>query len=393
MAFLDPIRERLPLPLEKLHDDLLRRALPFLQSRLKIRRITGRTTNGREHSLLLVGDQLSARNLVRRFFPTLTSSQNLGTIPLRDVHSRLEALAGTNELVLSVVPKACLRKVITDTVIFVPEWVDYVSTRDSDGFFQIPNTDAVKSDLRRIRRNHLKARVTHDPKDLQVFLHSMYRPYMKKRFGEQDLNIQSTTISRRFRHGGLHFIETPEKTIAGEVFYLYNNTLFFFVVGILDGSFSYVQQGALAALYYYAFQLGERLGVGTINFGGCTPVLADSILWYKNKWNGAIAHREVFYEFVVTWKFMNDTVRSFFDSCPLLFRDQGGFAGLWTPLPENLDDSQALRRKLRKIFVPGVDRFYVGVPEDFEPAFDLPVGASLIPLSDVNPQFLNACPS
>lgn len=389
MSILDPLLERLPLSLENAHIRVAKTLLPLVHPKIRIQRLTGSTQGGEEASLIVAGDPSLARYLLGRFFQGRPSIRSLGFVPLRGLSFRLGAFFEHGDLILGVVPRRSAQTLSTDQVLKVPEWVDYACFRDAEGCLHIPDNSSVQSDLRRIRKFGLTTRVTHDPAELRFFIHSMYRPYMKKRFGSMDLQIKSTTIARRFRHGGLQLAESAHGPMAGEVFSTTASTVTSFTMGAREDKPEAVQRGALGALYAGSFALADQLGSSCLNFGGCRPVLSDGVTRYKRKWGGRIVHREAaFYEFVISWKRMSRTVRSFLNSNPLLFRTETGFSGVWTPSREWFAHPRKFYTEVRSLVVNGVDRICIGVPRDLLPMPEGPAQTSFVPLEELTPQLL-----
>ena len=113
------------------------------------------------------------------------------------------------------------------------------------------------------------------------------------------------------------------------------------VLGTVDGDFSLVRQGAVAALYYFVLQLAQNLRCTTIDLRGCRPSLTDGVLLYKQKWGAVVCEKpETYYDLLVRWSRPSAIVRDFFTRCPLIFHEGGGLSALTGDASEH---AQSLR--------------------------------------------------
>ena len=69
-------------------------------------------------------------------------------------------------------------------------------------------------------------------------------------------------------------------------------------LGVRDGDFGWVKEGAITALYYYTIKHWKDNGYKKLNLGGSRPFFSDGVLNYKFKnWNMKIDGSQTIYIF------------------------------------------------------------------------------------------------
>ncbi|MGH7791976.1 MAG: hypothetical protein ACREOB_06625, partial [Thermodesulfobacteriota bacterium] len=252
----------------------------------------------------------------------------------------------------------------------------------------------LKQDLRVVRRNNLYPEVTHAETDFEMFYHTMYVPFVRNRHGEHALIRDIHRSRRMFRQGGLQWIRCNGRPIAGRIFQRRDHVLKFVAQGTVNGEWSPVKEGAIAALYFFGIDHAKQLGCKLIDLGVSRPSLNDGVLRYKRKWGVTVVENgDIYYDFLLCWNRLNKAVASFLSNTPLIFRDHDGLSAI-SVIDQNEPATQNDAWKIsHSMWMPGLQRLYLVATSGWQPVHDSPPQTTLIDLTDVgdcNPRMLQA---
>jgi hypothetical protein len=178
-----------------------------------------------------------------------------------------------------------------------------------------------------IRRHGLAWRTSHDPRDLATFIERDYRPYILARYGEEAHLRSSKWFRRRFRDGGLMWIERGCDPIAGMAYDVHDRVLRRLAVACAGGDAGFLQTGAMSATYSACQELARSLGCREIDFRNCRPCLADGLLQVKRSWGGCLVEPDdLTHDLLVGWSEATPAVTRFLAGSPLIVRDSRGYA-------------------------------------------------------------------
>ena len=171
---------------------------------------------------------------------------------------------------------------------FVPAWiygrVDITSNFDT----YLKKNKSVKNNLRKIKKGQFSVEISSDPKAFEEFYFKMHQPYISKRYGEGAINRKYDQMKDLFiKHNEILFITKDSQRIAGlMICYLESGMPQLYVLGVRDGDFNWVSQGAISALYLNTIIYFQSKGFKKICLGGTRPFFSDGVLNYKlNNWN------------------------------------------------------------------------------------------------------------
>jgi hypothetical protein len=126
-----------------------------------------------------------------------------------------------------------------------------------------------------------------DPADLQVFYDTMYLPFLRTRHQHPTILEFDYLLNNYLKKNGeLLFIKKDGEVIAGGLCNLVGETYLLGTLGLKDEAF--INEGAIAALYYYGIRLAYERGAKFVDLGLSRPFLSDGVVIYKRKWGGNI---------------------------------------------------------------------------------------------------------
>lgn len=173
------------------------------------------------------------------------------------------------------------KKLQQEGFVKIPEWVSCNTTlgkmTEAGSYFsELAKTDR-KGFVYRIER------AGYD--DLGSFYDLMYVPYVKNRFGSQAY-VEPLAALKALKGSLLSVRKTGERDTAAVLCYFKKGVLHFGKIGVLDGDFEFVKQGALEAVYYYfAEYFARSFPPQTRVAMGLTRAFEDDgVLTYKKKW-------------------------------------------------------------------------------------------------------------
>jgi len=172
--------------------------------------------------------------------------------------------------------------------------------------------------------------------------------------------------------------------IAGVVYQRKNQILRCLILGTMNGEGLAGKKGAMAALYLFIIQHAKKLGCELIDFGGSHPSLNDGLLNYRKKWGVNIADKsDNYYDFLIHWNHLNESVTNFLAQTPLIFRDQQGLSAIKMLKRDQQETQTNLQKIHESILISGLRRLYlVDASSGFRVEQDIPQNTSLIRISD-----------
>ena len=174
--------------------------------------------------------------------------------------------------------------------IVIPEWINMTLdiSEPWDSFYKKLSKSA-KEDIRKIKKLGYTYEITRDIDKLKMFYYKMYLPYISWKYRESEIQANFYTIQHIFEQAGeLLLTKLDDEYIFGGLFLRKKDKIITSFAGIMEGKFEFVQQGAIAASYYFLIQYSKERDVKSINFGSSRPFFNDGIFMYKRKWGAKI---------------------------------------------------------------------------------------------------------
>ena len=144
------------------------------------------------------------------------------------------------------------------------------------------------NNIRRARKAGFTFETSHEQADFDYFYDRMHLPYINQRHRGYGMIEPKTELQPLFEKGFVTFVKTPDgKRIAGDLNALWGDVFFSFVVGILDGDSTWVQSGALSAMYYHLMETTYHSSASRYDLGAVRPFLKNGLFQYKRRWGFA----------------------------------------------------------------------------------------------------------
>jgi hypothetical protein len=376
------------------HGRLLLSFLKCLAPGIPVTILHGRTRLGkRSGAVVTAGSEPWVDYLPDRFFEGSPQREWVGKVPLWALPRTLERLSSSANLVVARVDRLSARLLFNASYLRVPEWVDlWLTVPDDLNSLQRGNHRRdVKNDLRRIRRNGLLYDISHADADLDVFYNDFYVPFVRRRFGKYAYTRNVQPLRYRFHQGGLLWVLHNDRRIAATIFHRQGTVLHSLGIGTIDGSYDVANLGALIATKYYKIKHAHATGCKEINFGGSRPILTDGGLRHKRKWGMRLVEQtESYYEFLVYWKRLDESVLPFLSRSPLILRDRGKLSAVTAIQSEGPATQDEAEKAHRFLWTPGLHRLYLLSASGWQPGTEPPPQTQLIDLTTVEHEDLPA---
>lgn len=366
--------------------------LPFYKLRVPVTRLRGPTyPDGQPGTVITAGAEPGVNYWVQRFFVGQPQRELVGKRPLWLLPRILKRPRVSADLTIARVDRLSSRLLFDATYLFVPEWVGS-RLAEPDPAKLLSASHSVRDDLRIVRRNGLTSEVSHTEADFDLFYYTMHVPFIRQRHGEQGIIRNIHKLRRCFRRGGLLWIRRGGQRISGVIFQQQDHVLRFVALGTVNGEWTPVKAGAIAALYYYALEYAHKLGCRSIDFGGCRPSLGDGPLRYKRKWGMSLVEKhDAYYDFLVHWNRLSEPVAAFLAHTPLIFRDRDGLSAIQVINQSEPVTQVDVRKTYHATWMAGLHRLYLVAASGWQATQESPprtVLVNLAGLEDCDPHAL-----
>src|SRR5262245_31476404 len=186
---------------------------------VRLTSMEGVTRMGRAN-LLVAGPDPWAHELPHRIFVSPPKQRTIGTVPVWQLHSRLQKMEQDFDLVFARVDKIAERMFFPSTYLRVPEWVDTGFPLPDDPTSLLRASESLARDIRVTQRNGLETSVSGLLDDFQEFYHSMYVPFIHARHGTVARPRNEISLRNCFRRGGLIWFTCSGERFGGFEFYI-----------------------------------------------------------------------------------------------------------------------------------------------------------------------------
>jgi len=164
----------------------------------------------------------------------------------------------------------------------IPFWVSSLTNISVDSCL-LTKSKSVKADIRKIKNNKLSFMITRDRSQFDNFYYNMYRPYIAWRHGDAAIIVEHDYMKNWFKNSELLLIKKENEYIAGVLLVYEKKHGRLVYMGVKDGNFDYVEDGAVGAIFYFAIRRFREKGYKQAHFGGARAFLKDGVLGFKRR--------------------------------------------------------------------------------------------------------------
>lgn len=310
--------------------------------------------HGGGRSVLVAGEHPATAFVCRALLGAEVERESLQSVSPWRLPEVLPSLAGGVDLVIARTPRLLAERLFSDSWLRLPEAAN-ARLRVPAAGVAVRWPDKAAYNVRRVRKGGFGWTVSADSSDFEQFFDTMLVPYVTLRHGDNAVVPSRQAMRRRFRRGGILWIERDGERVAGSVIEIAGDTLRQWALGARGGNEEWVRAGAFSALYVFGTEYARSMGLTWYDLGGGPPSPADGPMHHKLSWGAEICARpESRHDLVLHWPAGREDQAGFLAAAPLFVRDGSGLSLLLDA--GGSDHVAALtryyaNRRLRRVYV------------------------------------------
>ena len=297
------------------------------------------------------------------------TKKKLDKIFLWKVKSKITSDIQSMDLVFVAIDEVFSRFLSRQGFVVIPEWVMFKLDLNKP----LPKgnrSKGLQNNLRKVRKYQYSFEITRDFKEFQNFYHHMYLPYAENRYGELSLVGWFRDLQKIFERGSLLLVNRGNDCIAGALLQVKNTIVSVRYFGVKDGNVKYLEEGVLAACYYFTLTWAKDNGYEWIEFGHCRPFFRDGAFYHKKSWGMEIEKSNrlmLATKAVFGMKVCNHDhgLTEFLTTNPFITIDQGKLKGILFAQQEHPLTCEEIQSLYRTYYIPGIDSFVVSSSQGF----------------------------
>ena len=210
----------------------------------------------------------------------------------------------------------------------------------------------------KIHKQSLEVAISHDQRRFDDFYDNMYVPYVRHRFGESAQLAPREGAEADFREGELLLVKKQNEYISGQIIKYEGSCACLRWLGVRDGNWDYVRDGAVAALYEFAFLRAEEKGCRKAKFYKSRAFLEDGVLRFKRTMSQRIVEADNCKSLL---RIESDSpgTRAFLEASPFIFERFGQLHGAVFLNDETPLTLEVLRKMNKQYFHTGMSQLVV----------------------------------
>jgi hypothetical protein len=267
-------------------------------------RVAVKRWEGMDWSAVYVGAGTSVEALGSALFPMPPETKELPHAFLWQVPALIRKLTGEGDLVVCELNEIVRLSPADVHVRFVvPVWVRQILEEIGRpmGDILAAMNQTMRRQIRRVEAEDYTYVFTQAQEDFDLFYYRMYLPYAQTRFeGRSAIVHDYETVYDHFARGGLILVKHGRDPICGMLCLLADDTCIAGDMGILDGQFELVRQGASVALWWFMLDWARRQRARHFDFGGSRAQTANGVFNWKRQWGTTV---RAFEEQYTQWSF------------------------------------------------------------------------------------------
>ena len=317
--------------------------------------LSGKEKNtGEKLDIIIAGSVLTKNYISRLFLRELTDEKRIGKRAFWNILGEAGSGASGPSMLVMEIEREFSRYVDSKGAFLVPCWVTGEIDLSSNLTKVIKKNHGLKKNTKRILENGLYFEIKHDLKDFDNFYHNMYLPYVNKKYEEEAIVWTYEKMKREFKKCILLLIKKEDQEIAGNLINIREKQPRMWVMGIKDGNYEYIKEGAIHALYYYSFEYFLKNGAKRVNIGYTRGFLEDGVLQYKRQWGLKISGISKNYFYLRPLQ-KTPGLQAIFSYNPFIFECGGKLKDAIFESIEEIKEDEVLHRYKGRYLIPGID--------------------------------------
>ena len=282
--------------------------------------------NGTNLSLLIAGKRKDSAFLLNKIYHEEPEATKLK----RMLVWKIPFLNGSEVNVTLIEADRCFSPFFARQGFFaIPEWVLFTMDISIPIEKVIRLCESNRNNFRRMGKYSYEYEVCFDKGKLHLFYHTMYLPYICSRHGKLTVLTTLNQMEDILQRGELLLVKRGGEYVAGQLIYKASPVPIVSYLGVKDGNFDLVKQGAVFALYYYTILWAKEKGYTKLDFGHCRPFLSDGVFLFKKRLGMKIQRSPRYHRMLyLSINRLNPCLEQFFTNNPLVHDDMGVLKGL-----------------------------------------------------------------
>jgi hypothetical protein len=323
-------------------------------------------------------------------FSSAPAIEELGSSTIWTLSQRLAELRGRCDLAIAWLDCENARRILGNDHLLLPSWVGLRRTIPEQPMNFGKLSDSIRSSLRILRRENLRAVISRDPDDVPHFRERYHLPTMQRRHGDAAVVHSLARLRATHREGFLLWIERAGERIGGCLVHHRDGVLRLSALGVRDGDPRWTALGGQFAIYYFTCTQARELGASVVDFGGSWPFLRDGVFRFKRNWRSELTGPLdlSFFDFALSWRRWSPALADILADLGPVFR-QGtrlsAISCLDVDHPAGAGDAE---RAHSLLWTPGLSRLYLVSRTGWQSGISAPENCALLDPSSVRPELL-----
>lgn len=286
-------------------------------------------TSHQKLSIFYAGTEIHRNYFSKMAYGNSFSENYFGRVWIWKIFKALKEKGHNCSLMIVAVDKLLWRFLAKWAYFSIPFWVLTIVDISVD-ISLLTKSKSVKSDINKIRNNRLSFEITQAPSQFDNFYYNMYRPYTAAAHGDVAIILEYDYMKRQFKNSELLLIKKGNEYIAGTLLVYKKKRGHPAYLGVKDGNFDYVKDGAIAAIFLFAICLFKEKGYQQLDLGLSRAFLKDGVLRYKKKWGGSRIAYSSLVDGIYFVEPLSNTpgLKAFFINNPFVFIDKRKINGV-----------------------------------------------------------------
>jgi len=285
-------------------------------------------TSHQKLSIIYAGAEIDRNYFTKMAYDNTFSENYLGKVWIWKIFKAVKEKGHNCSLMVLAADKLLWRFLAKRAYFNIPFWVSS-SVNIPLASSLLTKSRRIKSDIRKIKNRKLSFEVTRDRGQFDNFYYNMYRPYISAAHGNLAIFVEHDHMKEKYKNSELLLIKKGDEYIAGVLLVYRKKQAHPAYIGVKDGNFDYVKDGAIAAIFHFLIRLFKEKGYKEVDLGLSRAFLKDGVLRYKKKWGGSrITYSSLTRGIYLVEPLTNTAgLKAFLINNPFVFMDQGKING------------------------------------------------------------------